>query len=90
MRNVEKVSDDAVDRCGDLHNYLVVKREERKTDTMSANTLSEFVEATATKFGIPGVAVGVWANGQETFACHGVMSIDNPLPIDQGAAGPDA
>ena len=27
--------------------------------------LPEFVEATATKFGIPGVAVGVWADGQE-------------------------
>lgn len=50
---------------------------------MSGNTLSEFVEATATNFGIPGVAVGVWANGQEIFACHGVTSIDNPLPIDQ-------
>ncbi|MEU8510876.1 hypothetical protein AB0C76_04695 [Kitasatospora sp. NPDC048722] len=28
-----------------------------------------FVEAAATRFGIPGVAVGVWANGRETFAC---------------------
>ncbi|MFI6998835.1 serine hydrolase domain-containing protein [Nocardia sp. NPDC050175] len=43
--------------------------------------LTDFVEATATKFGIPGVAVGVWADGQATFACHGVTSLDNPLPI---------
>jgi CubicO group peptidase (beta-lactamase class C family) len=43
----------------------------------------DFVEATATKFGIPGVAVGVWADGRETYACHGVTSVDNPLPVDQ-------
>ena len=30
---------------------------------MFRNTLSDFVEATATKFGIPGVAVGVWVGG---------------------------
>jgi CubicO group peptidase (beta-lactamase class C family) len=51
---------------------------------MSHDTLSDFVEATATKFGILGVAVGVWADGQEVHACHGVTSIDNPLPVDQG------
>ena len=28
----------------------------------------DFVEATAAKFGIPGVAVGVWADGQEIYA----------------------
>lgn len=50
---------------------------------MSRDTLSDFVEATATKFGIPGVAVGVWADGREVYACHGVTSIDNPLPVDQ-------
>ncbi len=45
--------------------------------------LTDFVETTARQFKIPGVAVGVWANGQEICACHGVTSIDNPLPIDQ-------
>ena len=50
---------------------------------MSHITLSDFVEATATKFGIPGVAVGVWADGQEVYACHGVTSVDNPLPVDR-------
>jgi CubicO group peptidase (beta-lactamase class C family) len=50
---------------------------------MSHDTLSEFVEATATQFDIPGVAVGVWADGQEVYACHGVTSIDNPLPVDR-------
>jgi CubicO group peptidase (beta-lactamase class C family) len=50
---------------------------------MSHVTLSDFVEATATKFGIPGVAVGVWADGQAAYACHGVTSVDNPLPVDK-------
>jgi CubicO group peptidase (beta-lactamase class C family) len=49
---------------------------------MSHDTLSDFVEATATKLGIPGVAVGVWADGREITACHGVTSVDNPLPVD--------
>src|SRR5262249_37348880 len=50
---------------------------------MSHNTLADFVGATATKFGIPGVACGVWVDGRAIYACHGVTSIDNPLPIDQ-------
>jgi CubicO group peptidase (beta-lactamase class C family) len=49
---------------------------------MAQDALSEFVAATATRFGIPGVAVGVWADGQERYACHGVTSVDNPLPVD--------
>ena len=50
---------------------------------MPHDALSDFVEATATEFGIPGVAVGVWADGREIYACHGVTSIDNPLPVDR-------
>jgi CubicO group peptidase (beta-lactamase class C family) len=46
-------------------------------------SLAELVEATATKFGIPGVTVGVWANGEEVYASHGVTSVDNPLPLDE-------
>src|SRR6266496_3776175 len=49
---------------------------------MTLHMLSEFVEATATRFGIPGVAVGLLADGEEAFVCHGVTSLDNPLPID--------
>jgi CubicO group peptidase (beta-lactamase class C family) len=48
------------------------------------DSLSDFVEATAAKFGIPGAAVGVWVDGREIHACHGVTSIDNPLPVDEG------
>jgi CubicO group peptidase (beta-lactamase class C family) len=50
---------------------------------MSPDTLAGFVEATATKLGVPGVAVGVWADGRESYACHGVTSVENPLPVDQ-------
>lgn len=50
---------------------------------MSHNTtLAEFVKTHAQEFGIPGVAVGVWADGRELYACHGVTSIENPLPVD--------
>jgi CubicO group peptidase (beta-lactamase class C family) len=50
---------------------------------MSQITLSDFVEKTAAKFKIPGAAVGVWVDGKEHYVCHGVTSIDNPLPVDQ-------
>jgi CubicO group peptidase (beta-lactamase class C family) len=49
---------------------------------MPAQTLSDFVNSSAQKYAIPGVAVGVWADGHEMFACHGVTSLDNPLPVD--------
>jgi CubicO group peptidase (beta-lactamase class C family) len=50
---------------------------------MAQDALSELVTATATRFGIPGVTVGVWADGREVYACHGVTSVDNPLPVDR-------
>lgn len=50
---------------------------------MSRDALAGFVEAKVTELGIPGAAVGVWANGRELTACHGVTSLDNPLPVDR-------
>ncbi len=50
---------------------------------MSPITFTDVVSTTSRKFNIPGVAVGVWADGKEIYACHGVTSIKNPLPIDQ-------
>ena len=49
---------------------------------MSQITLANFVETTSRKFKIPGVAVGVWADGKASYACHGVTSVENSLPID--------
>ncbi len=44
---------------------------------MSHVTFTDVVETTAKKFKIPGVAVGVFADGKEVYACHGVTSLDN-------------
>jgi len=50
---------------------------------MSDKTLAAFVKAAAEKFAIPGVAVAVWADGTETYACHGVTSLEDPRPVDE-------
>ncbi|MFB8007452.1 serine hydrolase domain-containing protein [Nocardia sp. NPDC056000] len=50
---------------------------------MSEIALQEFVAATAEKFGIPGICVGIRVDGREIFAAHGVTSIENPLPVDK-------
>ena len=50
---------------------------------MSEVTLSEVVRYAAEKFGIPGLSVGVWADGVETYAAHGVTNIQDPQPIDR-------
>jgi CubicO group peptidase (beta-lactamase class C family) len=49
---------------------------------MEIKMLSDFVREKATELGVPGVAVGVWADGKEHYACHGVTSLDNPLPVN--------
>jgi len=50
---------------------------------MAGTNLAEFVERTATNFGIPGVAAGVLLDSMESYACHGVTSTENPLPVDE-------
>ncbi len=49
---------------------------------MKDTQLHDFITMQANELAIPGVAVGVWADGQEIYACHGVTSVDNPLPVD--------
>jgi CubicO group peptidase (beta-lactamase class C family) len=49
---------------------------------MSRDALAQFVAAKAKELDVPGIAVGMWVEGREVFACHGVTSIDNPLPVD--------
>jgi CubicO group peptidase (beta-lactamase class C family) len=53
---------------------------------MRIDALSEFVAAAAEEVRMPGVAVGVWANGHEAYACHGVTSLENPVPVDRDTA----
>src|SRR5436190_22148336 len=48
---------------------------------MPDEALAGFVTQTADGRGVTGAAVGVWADGREVFASHGVTSVENPLPV---------
>jgi CubicO group peptidase (beta-lactamase class C family) len=37
----------------------------------------------AERLAVPGVAAGVYHAGRESYAFHGVTSIENPLPVDE-------
>ena len=41
------------------------------------------VSVLAEELQVPGVAVGVFADGEEHYAFHGVTSVENPLPVDE-------
>jgi CubicO group peptidase (beta-lactamase class C family) len=49
----------------------------------SEGDLQARVAELAEGLNVPGVAVGVYLNGDEHYAVHGVTGIENPLPIDQ-------
>ena len=49
----------------------------------NSQQLARFIAESAGRLGVPGVAVGIWADEQETYACEGVTSLANPLPIDR-------
>jgi CubicO group peptidase (beta-lactamase class C family) len=53
------------------------------TSPMNNHDLLDLLAPLADEFGVPGVAAGVWHAGQMSFACHGVTSIENPLPVDE-------
>jgi CubicO group peptidase (beta-lactamase class C family) len=44
--------------------------------------LEEHVTEALQRLGVPGVAIGLHANGQEDYLFHGVTSIENPLAVD--------
>ena len=44
---------------------------------------NDFIARTAARFDIPGAAVGVFHDGREHFFCHGVTSVENPLPVNE-------
>jgi len=50
---------------------------------MTQRELLDLLAKLANEFGVPGVAAGLWHGGETVFACHGVTSIDNPLPVDE-------
>jgi len=51
--------------------------------TAIRDRLEEKVGEEAVRLRVPGVAVGVWASGEEQYVCHGVTSVDNPVPVDE-------
>ena len=53
------------------------------TAPMNDHELLDLLAPLADEFGVPGVAAGVWHAGQTSYACHGVTSIENPLPVDE-------
>ena len=49
---------------------------------MSDAALAAALTDAATRLQVPGAAVGVYHDGVEHYAFHGVTSIENPLPVD--------
>jgi CubicO group peptidase (beta-lactamase class C family) len=55
---------------------------ERATLDSIRPALEERLAEAADRLRVPGVAVGIYRSGEEQYACYGVTSIDNPLPVD--------
>jgi CubicO group peptidase (beta-lactamase class C family) len=51
--------------------------------TPSESKLSSLFGVAARKFGVPGIAVGIYHEGREVLASYGVTNIDSPEPIDE-------
>ena len=49
---------------------------------VSEGDLRAFVRKEAERFAVPGVSVGIFHEGQEHYAYHGVTCVENPLPVD--------
>ena len=50
---------------------------------MSAPDLAGVLSERAGALGVPGAAVGIYHDGAEHYAFHGVTSVENPLPVDE-------
>ncbi|POX89329.1 penicillin-binding protein [Mycobacterium kansasii] len=58
-------------------------RPDRTAKPASAfDELDAKIDAGMKAYGIPGVAVGVWAGGQEYVKGYGVTNVDHPVPVD--------
>ncbi|MBO0838390.1 MAG: beta-lactamase family protein, partial [Actinobacteria bacterium] len=51
---------------------------------MDEQQLQAAVTEAAERLAVPGVAVGVFLDGAEHYAVHGVTSVENPLEVDTG------
>jgi len=49
---------------------------------MALTGLQEKTESLAEEHHVPGVAVGIFCDGEDHYACHGVTSVENPLAIE--------
>ena len=49
---------------------------------MRSSPMAGFVTQLATRFEVPGVAVGIWTKGKEYLVCHGTADTQQPEPID--------
>jgi len=49
---------------------------------MTEDQLAAELDERASALGVPGAAVGVYHDGVEHYAFHGVTSVENPLPVD--------
>lgn len=49
---------------------------------MSEPSLATTFAERAAALGVPGAAVGIYHDGVEQYAFHGVTSVENPLPVD--------
>ena len=45
--------------------------------------LTEFIQGEMARWHVPGVAVGLWYEGQEYTAVSGVTNVEHPLPVDE-------
>ena len=62
---------------------LVRTTQEGAPVSAKESELQEKVRDVASTLEVPGVAVGVYHDGEEHYAFHGVTSIENPLPVDE-------
>jgi CubicO group peptidase (beta-lactamase class C family) len=50
---------------------------------MSTKELDEVIAQNAAAYAVPGVSVGIWHQGREIYASHGVTGVEHPLPVDR-------
>src|SRR5437762_8906016 len=45
--------------------------------------LQQALTEIATELDVPGVAAGIYHDGEEEYAFHGVTNVESPLPVDE-------